>query len=461
MYEEGNKKLSFNWVSLALKLLIVAVFVFILCWLFTRNATSKDSKTVEKNTEYINNITAMKEAAFEYFTESHLPSSVGGTEKLTLEQMINQKLLIDFTDDGDKCDTKDSYVQTTKTADGDYALKVSLNCGKNKDFIVTTIENKKCVINCDNNNNSNANNSSTNTSTTDNAKKPTSNNSSSTSTKTNTIVKTTVKVTVSYDYGNNSNNNNNSNNQDKKTRYYKYVKYGDWYYGYSNAPDTENKEFSNSSYKFCKDTTQTIYSTSYTSSTKEHSYTYTLKFTNIDAYDIAEGSISVINSSKKYFSDSLTDYKSYTNSNYNNKPIEMVGNNKNYNSAIYNVTTFKNSSLKKSNFTFDVSSVYQSGRNFYVDVTIKVKNTNGVSAYYDNNLRYSLYYVPIKFDISYSKNKDCLISSNYNYYANTLGYSVLDEYSDPYWMHRSKEYIWSTESSLKGWTYTGIYEDRV
>ncbi len=144
MYEDGKKSLSLNWGSLAIKLVILAVIVFIAGWIFvkvTGNSSTKSSNTLaDSNSEYINNINTMKTAAFEYFTKSKLPEKVGTTEKVTLAQMINQKLLIDFTNDGKTCDNNSTYIQTTKTADGDDALKVSLTCGKQSDFIVTTIE---------------------------------------------------------------------------------------------------------------------------------------------------------------------------------------------------------------------------------------------------------------------------------------------------------------------------------
>ena len=218
MYEEGNRKLSFNWAGLAIKLVILAVVVFVVCLIVTRFTGGKNNSSnslAMGNTEYITNITAMKDAAFEYFTPSKLPENVGGTEKLTLSQMLNQKLLIDFTEDGDVCDINSSYVQTTKTADGNYALKVSLDCGEKSDFIVTTIEENTCTngtcnnttntdvvvddtpsdTNNDTNTGSN-NNSNTNTNTNTN----TSSGSSTTtttggSTSTSGKVTTTVKTT--------------------------------------------------------------------------------------------------------------------------------------------------------------------------------------------------------------------------------------------------------------------------
>ena len=96
MYEEGNRKLSLNWGSLVIKLVILAVVVFIICLIVTKvtgNKGNSDNSLATGNTDYITNITAMKDAAFEYFTPSKLPEQVGSTEKLTLSQMLNQKML--------------------------------------------------------------------------------------------------------------------------------------------------------------------------------------------------------------------------------------------------------------------------------------------------------------------------------------------------------------------------------
>ena len=115
MYEEGSKKLSINWLSLVIKLLILGLFVFLLCWLFTRNKSSNKNDYLASDTDFSTYITAMKEAADDYFTDSKLPEDLYGTETITLRDMLNQKLLIDFTDNGEKCDLTNSYAQVTKS----------------------------------------------------------------------------------------------------------------------------------------------------------------------------------------------------------------------------------------------------------------------------------------------------------------------------------------------------------
>ena len=83
MYEEGNRHLSFNWGQLIIKLLILAAIVFLAGWIFIRVTNSSSNSignTLASNdSDYINNISAMKTAAFEYFTSSKLPEKIGGT----------------------------------------------------------------------------------------------------------------------------------------------------------------------------------------------------------------------------------------------------------------------------------------------------------------------------------------------------------------------------------------------
>ena len=499
MYEEGNRKLSFNWAGLAIKLVILAVVVFVVCLIVTRftgNNSSSNNSLAMGNTEYITNITAMKDAAFEYFTPSKLPENVGGTEKLTLSQMLNQKLLIDFTEDGDICDINSSYVQTTKTADGNYALKVSLDCGDKSDFIVTTIEETTCTngtcdnttntdvvvddtptdTNDDNSGSSNTNNNNNNNSNTNSGSSTTTTGgSSSTSSKVTTTVKTTVNIKISCSTGccytscnpdnDNNNNNDNDNNDDNNkpteetTRWYKFVKWSDWKTGYSSDPDDENKKITTTTYDYCKDTEKTYYTTGYvTDSTKKNStYEYEIQFLDLDPDDINDATIGVVNSSKSYFSTSgYTDYRAYLNNRGN---LYMTGNNDRYNVAISNVTSYKNSSLKSNNFTFDVSGVYLSGGVYRVTVTINYKNHNGVTPYYASNLGYDVYFVPLKFDVSFAYNDDCVrdTADNQDRYD---GYSISNPKKETTWMHRSPEYRWSTQKTLDGYEYTGIYEDK-
>lgn len=508
MYEEGNRKLSFNGLSLAIKLAILAVVVFLLCWIFTKVNASNNTKTAENNTEYINNITAMKEAAIEYFTTDKLPATVGGTQKLTLSQMVDRKLLIDFTNQGDKCNLTDSYIQATKTADGDYALKVSLNCGKTQDFIVTTIEKTKCIIenNCpptdnnladkdDNNNDKVTDDEFNDRDDKDNIVKPDTpttptkpSTPGSSSSSGSTTITTTVKVQFwcSACSGNTNNNNNTiiinpspkpeepdkpnkPSEPDKpeepdkptvpeKKAYYEHIRYGKWQDGKGYGSNVQNMRFPYDTYNYCLPTKETIYTTSYATKVNGQTYSYTLRFKNLYAQDLV-GNVTVSNRSNFL---SLSDYQAYMNTMYN-KPIEMVGATGKGDASIPNVYVFRDASLKYGNFSYDISNAYQSGSSYYVNVNVRPLNLNGVSsAYRDLNLGYSVYFVPLKFDVTYTLKRNCKrdAASKVNTYTRN-GYIYTDKQTEYEWMHRTYEYKWSTEKNLGGdWEWTGNVEYR-
>ena len=85
-------------------------------------------------------INTMKNAAEKYYTKDRLPATVGDSTSMTLKEMIDNKMIIRFTDkDKNYCDESSSKVQVTKTADSEYVLKVELNCGEQRDYILETL----------------------------------------------------------------------------------------------------------------------------------------------------------------------------------------------------------------------------------------------------------------------------------------------------------------------------------
>lgn len=474
MYEEGNKRLSLNWGSLLIKLVILAAIVFIAGWIFIRitgNKTTKNNTLANGNSEYITNINAMKTAAFEYFTASKLPEKVGGTEKLTLAQMINQKSLIDFTNDGKTCDTNSSYVQATKTADGNYALKVSLTCGDKSDFIVTTIE--KAEVNNSTNTNTNTNtnsqtntNSSTNTNTSTNSsttttKKPSSTTTNKTSNKTTTktvTTKTTVTIKLNGTITTDKNNNNNNDTPitTGKTTYYKLVKYSPWKSGYEYGSNVENKQEKVGIADYCKKTTKTYYTTGYITeaAVNNSSWNYELQLTDIDPDEVAYIKLD----SRSYFSSSsLTDYRAYMNR--RDKDLYMTGNNGYYNVYFNSASDFRTSSLKSSNFTFGVGQInYSNSLDAYrTTVTINFRNKNGVTPYYDSKVGY-VYFIPLKFNVQVAYKDDCVTDTTDNW-SDHVNTTVINQRSKTMWVHRTYEYTWSKDKNLSGWEYTGISKE--
>ena len=121
--------------DLLLKLLLVMGFVAILVWLFP----TKSSLGPLYQEVYRNNLNAMRVAADSYYTNERLPQNVGDSIRMSLGEMLDKHLLLDFVDkNGKKCDYYKSYVEISRT-DSEYELKVNLACGEQEAFIIEHI----------------------------------------------------------------------------------------------------------------------------------------------------------------------------------------------------------------------------------------------------------------------------------------------------------------------------------
>ena len=107
----------------------------------SNNSDASSSSCVECkgfNKEYLfnENTTLMKNAALNYYTNERLPHSLNETSKITLKEMLDEKLLYSLVDSaGKKCSTTDSYVEVTKL-ENEYLFKVNLACSDITDYIL-------------------------------------------------------------------------------------------------------------------------------------------------------------------------------------------------------------------------------------------------------------------------------------------------------------------------------------
>ena len=141
MYED-NKKTSIT--SFFIKLIIVIIFVIFALWLL-----SSINKGLNSNIDNINNslnvltdnifsenINKMKEVGKEYFTTERLPQNIGDVKSLTLKEMYDKKLILELKDkNGKTCSADNSYVMVEKL-DSEYQMKVYLECGEEKNYII-------------------------------------------------------------------------------------------------------------------------------------------------------------------------------------------------------------------------------------------------------------------------------------------------------------------------------------
>ena len=154
MYEERRDKFSIK--DIVIQVLFVAIFIFLLMWLFPMK---KDVKNALKNLNietanlqplydqiFNNNVQTMKEAAISYYTTPRLPEKIGDEKKMTLADMLKNNLILSFADSkGKQCDLLDSYVSITKMSD-EYILKVNLKCSEQEDYILVHLG---CYNYCD------------------------------------------------------------------------------------------------------------------------------------------------------------------------------------------------------------------------------------------------------------------------------------------------------------------------
>ncbi len=140
-----EKEYRVSWLKVFSVTLVIFIIIGVIFFIYPK---SKNKDLTARNT-YITNINLMKDAGFEYFQGSNLPEKIGSSYEMTLGEMIDSKLIMDFVDEkGKSCNLSDSYIKATKTLDNEYAMKVYLSCDSKTDYIVTSIANNVVCTNC-------------------------------------------------------------------------------------------------------------------------------------------------------------------------------------------------------------------------------------------------------------------------------------------------------------------------
>lgn len=146
MYTE--RKDTFEFKSVILRFLFVALFIFILIWLFPLKSDLKNAMKDASNNNvsedlsvfydriFNENVIAMKDSAKSYFTTPRLPQNVGDKVKMTLGEMLDKKIILPFKDkNGKQCDLENSYVEITKY-DDEFVMKVNLKCSDQENYLL-------------------------------------------------------------------------------------------------------------------------------------------------------------------------------------------------------------------------------------------------------------------------------------------------------------------------------------
>ena len=134
MYTDEEERKGLPIKTFLISLILIIILVLLLVWLLPMpNMKGINDRIFNAN------IQEMKKAAIPYFTTEKLPQEIGDEVTLTLQEMIDLKLLLPFTDkNGDSCDTEKSYVTLTKK-ENSYEMKVNLKCNEEEDYILVTL----------------------------------------------------------------------------------------------------------------------------------------------------------------------------------------------------------------------------------------------------------------------------------------------------------------------------------
>lgn len=134
MYTEEKPRRGGLLKEFIMKLILIIIFVLLLLWLVPW--PNMDEINPLKDQIFNANIQTMKEAGISYFTSERLPVNVGDKTTLSLQKMLDMKLLVPFTDrNGNSCDVTKSYVSLEKK-ETEYLMKVNLKCGDEEDYIL-------------------------------------------------------------------------------------------------------------------------------------------------------------------------------------------------------------------------------------------------------------------------------------------------------------------------------------
>lgn len=128
---KSGMKIRFPITWFLLRLTLVIILVLLLVWLFPM-----PNLIAFYNSIYSDNIEIVKKGALNYYTVDRLPKLVGYSSTMTVEEMVNKKIIMEFVDkNGKKCHEKISYVEVKNNGDS-YTMKIYLSCENEANYII-------------------------------------------------------------------------------------------------------------------------------------------------------------------------------------------------------------------------------------------------------------------------------------------------------------------------------------
>jgi hypothetical protein len=133
-----------NWKQLFIRLLIL--FLIMILIIFTISRISKHNEKQNYNTN--KNIEVITNAALDMYNKDNLPQNVGDSSSILLDELIKNDLIDEINDDnGNVCNSIESYLIVTKYSKEEYHLKIHLKCSKTEKNVEKVINcNQTCII---------------------------------------------------------------------------------------------------------------------------------------------------------------------------------------------------------------------------------------------------------------------------------------------------------------------------
>ena len=121
---ERGFKISGNIIP---KLLVVCLFFFI--FIFCASRFGKGINKDHSFADFNSSLTYVEKSAISYFKKTSLPKDSGASKTMSFTELVNKGVIDSkkLTNEKD-CDFNNSYVKITKNKNGEYILKVSINC---------------------------------------------------------------------------------------------------------------------------------------------------------------------------------------------------------------------------------------------------------------------------------------------------------------------------------------------
>lgn len=145
MYTEEYERRGFPVKSFLLKAIILIILAFLLAWLLpkvnmkhisTSVTQSEMNKSLVADEIFLANIDRIKKIVVSYYTKERLSQEVTTSATLSLDTMMEKKLIGTLVDESNKpYDTKKSYMKLTKIEDG-YLLKINLKSAKKEEYML-------------------------------------------------------------------------------------------------------------------------------------------------------------------------------------------------------------------------------------------------------------------------------------------------------------------------------------